>query len=845
MDREHYVVDEIHLRSLNQSDYNCYHTINSDLTNFRANFLKGTGYNQGSPQGNRQYCETCGKSGPECIGHPMILDMNSLNRHFISEFALKHVTAISASICRACKQVVTSSDKKKYSLKELSKLPVTKKVCKCNSMPTIVEIKEEKGNEKKQKYQKKSTDPKKFTSSIEDLYNLIAGDDFEFPPEFGIDKKTVLGFFYNKLVMLPAAEHQINFISGTEASVSEYTGMMQLYEDIFQMVNKYGDAESPELKKKLVSMFIGDSDNNFTGTASYISKADGKEGIFRGDGLNKRAYNTGRAVITLATRRACEIQIPKNIQKNLQHEVKIMGYNVNSMQKKVGLTVTHLVSGMQTSTLNRRKIYTKLTPGYKLKLGDVVLKSLEDGDFVIFSRQPTLWRHSELGYVIFGWDESCIGLHECNTAGHNADFDGDEGNVSVGASLDERIENEAMLSRYNIMGAHSGEPVIGITYNGKVGSYVLSTDDNIEEKLFYRMVSIIEGNLFEDVQNKAGNYITDKKIDLDYYRRKSIDNNLNFFSGRILISMLLPRCLNYTRGDVVIKKGIMLSGRLKGVDVASKLISAISNISPWRDDYLFIDRGYAMFSDYITAKGITISSQDYIMPDELNKQIKAPDMEEQLEILKKKISELEKMKIGQTKAYASNIEEKIIMLISNFEKKCTEILETSEFSERHISIVSFKSGARGNVSNIMTANVMVGQQYDQAERLGSNGERLSLYLAPSEVSIYSRGFIEHSYSDGLNPSELCVIANPSRRATFTVYSGTPESGNAARQSSRNLGGNHIDGTLALVDGNGCIMDSYYGLDTSRSQNQEVNGSTINSSINLSQMIDMLLNINNR
>lgn len=841
-----FTVGEFTVRPANEKDFAAYAHMPDRLPeskSFCDYFIGQTGYNPGSSEGNRQICKICGKGGPECLGHPTVLDMTGLNRRFLSEFAHDHIRRLSLSICRNCKNFVSQTNDVFVPLKELSKLPLSKKKCSCTS-PTIVEIREEKTGEKRQKYQRKNTDPKKFTSGINEFYDLLADPSFTVPPQFNIKKETILGFFYNKIFMLPAAEHQINFVAGMEASVSETTGMMQLYENIYNSVTKFADADAPELRKKLTLMYIGESESNYTGTPSYLTKMDGKEGLFRNEGINKRAFNTARAVITLGTRRSCEIQIAEYIQKNLQYKIKVMTYNIGTLQKKVGLTVTSLVTDMETSTLNCRKTFTKLTPNYKLKIGDVVLKTIEDGDHVIFSRQPTLWRHSELGYIVFGWNNKCIGLPETNTAGHNADFDGDEGNISIGADLDARIENQMILAKYNLTGAHSGEPVIGITYNGAVGAYVISTDDNIPEHLFEKLVSIIEGEILPEYRSSADNYITDIKVDREYYNRMAVKHKLNKNSGRILISMLLPKCLEYKRGDVEIHEGIMVKGKLKKVDVANKLISAIINVNPWRSDYLFVDRGYAMLSEYISAKGITISGEDYIMPGELNKQVKAPNMEELTKELEQEVEKLEMMKLGQTKAYVDNIESRIVRLIGEFEQKASSIMENSEYGERQISIVSFKSGARGNTSNIMTAVVMVGQQYDGIDRLGGDGERLSPYIAPDEVSIYSRGFIKHSYSDGLNPSELCMIANPSRRSTFAVYSGTPESGNASRQAVRNLGGLHVDGSLALIDRTGRVVDPLYGAgcDSARTRNQNVRGFTVNSALDIYHTMQIQKNL---
>lgn len=833
------------IRPANDRDYGAFSEISHNVANFSETFIQNSGYNPGSREGNRQVCKICGKGGPECIGHPLVLNMESLGRRFVSEFCIKHITQLSNIICRGCKKIVRPSSVEKFgehpTISELASLAESQMRCDCAS-PKIIEFKEQQ-KEKRQKYQKRDTKPKNFTTSADDLYEIIADENFKFPSYMGINKELILGFFYNKIFLLPSVEHQINFVPGLETSVNEVTGMMKLYEMIYNSVTKYGDPDSLELKNKLTCLQIGEKDNAHTGTPSYLTMMNGKEGLFRNEGINKRSFNTARAVISLGVLRSGQVQIPSYIKSNLQYRIKVASYNIQRLQSKVGVSVTHLVSEMETSSLNKRKNFIKLTTNDKLKIGDCVLKLPENGDYVIFSRQPTLWRHSELGYIAVEWDNKCIGLPETNTAGHNADFDGDEGNISIGANLESRIETEMSLAKYNLTGAHSGEPVIGITYNGTVGAYVISTDDNIPEHLFKRLVSIIEGEDIGSPNSPERYCVNDIKVDVEYYKKKAEEHKINYHSGRILISMLLPKNLEYRRGDVVIKKGIMVAGKLKKIDVANKLITAITNVSPWRRDYLFVDRGYAMLSEYITAKGITISSEDYIMPGELSKQVRADNMKELLKKLERDVKKLEEMKVGQTKAYVVEIEEQIIKIIGDFERKATSIMEESDYRNRDIAKVSFGSGARGNISNVMSAAVMVFQLYEGSDRLGENGETLSPYQDPDDVSLYSRGFVANSYSNGLSVDEMFMVANPSRRSAFTVYSGTPESGNASRQTVRNLGGLHVDATLALVDRTGRTVDPLYGCgcDPARIQNQEVNGFTYNSPLNVRHTIEILRN----
>lgn len=860
-----FVITSFSLRTADEKDYKAYTEIPNITTKdfkFMEFFIDNTGYNPGSAKGNKQECKVCGKSGSECIGHPLVMNLKPFECKFVSEFGEKTLKYITNSICSVCKKIVHEKDtqdkkkrndvdyspKKKLTLKELSALPLSKKACDCVS-PKICELKQEKveGAETKQKYASRDTKPKNMTFNITDIYNLLMEETIDFTP-FGFEKKNITNLFFDKLFLLPAANQQMAFKSGNDSGVDEITGYMKLYHDMWYNMNSSGNPNYPStgysFREIVTKIFIGEGDNKYPGTPSYLKTMNGKEGLYRNDALNKRVIGTGRAVITLGTKRAGQLQIPEYIQKNLHYKIEVMDHNIEELQKKVGINVTHLITEIEASTTNKRKTYMKLNPDFRLKRGDMVLKNIEDGDPVIFSRHPVLWMHSEIGYDCFVWKNKCIGIPETSAPGHNADFDGDEGNIYVGANLESRIEMSMNSARFNLMGAHSGTPVIGITYNGIVGAYVCSVDDDINPKLFDQLTMTIEGKMMETNSSPADNYLRNIKIDFDYYKRKAKEHNLKYYSGKILFSMLLPKTLNYKRGDVEIKNGIMLSGALKKVDVNNKLITAIAAIDPYRSPYLFVDRGYAMLSEYISAKGITISGRDYIMPGELRKQVEPENWNEMLEDLDRRVQEMENIKTKLTKASKENMEQKINNEIAQVIKKVNDLFEKGEYGSTGIAKISYKSGARGNIPNIVSAVTCVGQQHTGANRLGLNEPRLTLYSTYGSKSIFDKGFVRNSFSNGLSPHEVCMMASPARISAFTVYLGTPESGNASRQSACGLGGIYVDDSLSLVDRRGHILDPLYGAGSNptKTRNQETKCGTANSCVNIVEILNSHPNI---
>jgi DNA-directed RNA polymerase subunit A' len=635
-----------------------------------------------------------------------------------------------------------------------------------------------------------------------EVRDLIAATDLS---SLRFNKEYILDLFYNKMILLPTSVHPMNFKRSHGASVDEVTKMVEKYSELIKNVI---DKEVEKIRETQRTLSVSTGDDRYSGTPSHLMVCDQKTGLFRGPGQNKRAKITGRSVLTPNIHgRSSELWLPRFIMSNLQYEYIVSVHNKEWLQTEVGKSVKYLVVPLESSTTNRRCTYKKISKQTMLRLGDVVLKELCDGDYVSFFRNPTLWRHSLISYQVKGWDNYCIGLHETNTQGHNADFDGDEGNISVGADLAARIEMQMMDAAYQLFNGRSGEPIIGIAYNGIVGAYVLSTDDNIGDHTFVKLKGIIE---MQDVQHAGSSRFREIIIDESYYRERASEHGIPYKSGRTLISMLLPRTLNYTRGDVVIERGFMLRGQLRSVDVSKGLISAISEIDRWRLPYLFVDRGYAMMSAYISSKALTISALDYVMPGEKRKQIVPDGYKEKLHEVERKVAELELSKVRKTKASAQRIEEVILHEITSLSQTTEKLLLTGDYKKTSGSIISYMSGARGNIGNIVSTVAFVGQMFAGNLRYDPNVPRSSYYAPRHSVSIFDRGFIRNSYAEGLTPEEVMVIANTARLLALNTYLGTPISGQTAKQTTRHQADVRVSDTLSVIDGKGKVLDLLYG-----------------------------------
>ena len=70
-----------------------------------------------------------------------------------------------------------------------------------------------------------------------------------------------------------------------------------------------------------------------------------------------------------------------------------------------------------------------------LEYGDIIHRTLLDGDYVLFNRQPSLHKMSMMGHRVCVMKGDTFRLNVSVTPPYNADFDGDEMNMHAPQSI--------------------------------------------------------------------------------------------------------------------------------------------------------------------------------------------------------------------------------------------------------------------------------------------------------------------------------------------------------------------------------------------------------------------------
>ena len=479
-----------------------------------------------------------------------------------------------------------------------------------------------------------------------------------------------------------------------------------------------------------------------------------KLGFIRYTATTRRICNITRAVLNPGSMSFGKIRIPRE-SKMLEIKERVTAYNFDS-----------IIEAREAGEIKRIWAPSSDYPQWlhytsKISIGDIVLRQLREGDTVLFCRQPVLHSHSIVAYTVEFSDGNTIEIHSSNTTPHNADFDGDEGNIHVVPSTRGRVELEILAHTTQIViGPQSSSPMMGVVFNGISGGYLLSVSKNMNVKLY------------EELKTKIKNPYTKKFSKIEY-------------NGKELISYLFPPTFNYTGKNkdpekrVKIVNGIFVSGILDKGELAEtrngivhKLVIRYNTNVASR----FISDAQFLFVECLVHYGLSLSFKNYemnLLPDDWEERVKKVD-----KIVRKIEKIREKTTVGERQHYDEIIKSHINGLLL-YPKTQLDAADTN----LELIILAKLSRARGDPGNILSVVGLLGQQYSFGERLNDNRmyPRVTYYHEPHSKGIREHGFIDKAYINGLDPDHFWMACYDARVSLIIVQMNTPISGQKSRE----------------------------------------------------------------
>jgi DNA-directed RNA polymerase II subunit RPB1 len=484
----------------------------------------------------------------------------------------------------------------------------------------------------------------------------------------------------------------------------------------------------------------------------------GKGGRVRGNLMGKRVNFSARSVITPDPNLMIdELGVPEKIAKQMTIPETVSHLNIHRLKSLVDNGPQTHPGALYVNADNRR-YDLRYAQNVELAIGNVVERHLQDGDIVIFNRQPSLHKMSMMAHRIRVMRYETFRLNLCVTTPYNADFDGDEMNMHVPQSYESRAELlEIMHVPKQIITPKANRPVIGLVQDTLLGSSIFTNRDVFLER---------------DMAMNLCMWLDDWNGVLPV---PAILKPVELWTGKQIFSFILPNVnLNATSGPhdsstnsqlisaadtvVTISQGQHLSGILDKKSLGGSEGGLVHII--WKDHgpeaaKAMLSTAQRVVNYWLLHRGYTISVSDTIADEKVMGEI-ATILANTRATVTALIGDLDagriQLKPGLT--YMESFEKQINSQLNDATGKLGAEAQRSLSRANNINNM-VKGGSKGATINISQIIGCLGQQNVEGRRIPFGFDKRSLpHFTKNDLGAESRGFVANSYLIGLTPQEF-------------------------------------------------------------------------------------------
>ncbi|RME55349.1 DNA-directed RNA polymerase subunit A' [Candidatus Woesearchaeota archaeon] len=552
-----------------------------------------------------------------------------------------------------------------------------------------------------------------------------------------------------------------------------------------------------------------------------------KEGRFRHNLAGKRVNYAARTVISPDPKIAFnEVGVPKEVAMELTLAVRVTEWNIEYLKSfvkngpKVYPGANYVVyedgKKKKISPETQEQILEEFRPGL------IVERHLIDGDISIFNRQPSLHRMSIMSHRVVVLPGKSFRLNPAVCAPYNADFDGDEMNLHIPQTEEAQAEASILMDvQTQIISPKQGLNIIGCIDDSITGLYLLTkrmTMSKPEAIKLLLSIGVDKPERFKKFKDKVtGNEIFSAVLPEDF--------NFIGFTKSYKGEKIKGKKPQDIEGYVLIKNGEMKCGFIDKNLIGGGNGTLLRDIRRLYDEKTSVDLYGKIFRLGIAVlfkRGFTIKTQDADLADNVRSKVKSivndalEDVEQTIELFRKG-----KLKPFSSKTVEETLELMILQKLNEARNQIGNIIAKSDEGENSTLIMAH-SGAKGKIVNLAQTAALVGQQALRGKRIekGFKNRTLSLFK-PNDLSPEARGFVRHSYKQGLNPVEFFFHAMTGRDSLMDTALRTPKSGYLYRRISNALQDLKVEYDFTVRDANKSIVQFKYGddaIDVSKSDN---------------------------
>ncbi|MCK4479367.1 MAG: DNA-directed RNA polymerase subunit A' [Candidatus Lokiarchaeota archaeon] len=536
---------------------------------------------------------------------------------------------------------------------------------------------------------------------------------------------------------------------------------------------------------------------------TLTQRLKGKEGRFRSNLSGKRVDFSARSVISPNPYISInDVGVPIEIAKILTIPTNVNDWNIEEMKQLVLSGPFRHPGANYIIRTDRRRIdlrYVKnrkiiadmLTPGFTIE------RHLNEGDLVLFNRQPSLHRMSIMAHEVKIMEGRTFRLNLTVCPPYNADFDGDEMNLHVPQSEEARTEAELLLKVQNhILSPRFGGPILG-----GIQDFISSVFQFTSKNSIYNKKDALKLLYTGDVYKNNPNF------NLDQLTPVTVDPE-PMYSGKEIFSTLFPDDLNIKVKSkfckkcevceeenclydayVVIRNGKLITGTIDensfGAMQSNSILQRIIKDHGNALGRIFLDSATKMLLYVIRQNGMTMGLDEVYVHghayEEIEKILDDAKAESNKLIDAFHDNDTTILRRAPGRSMRETLELRIRQVLAEARKKAEETAADFIGDEAH-SVIMTKSGARGNILNLGQMSAVVGQQAIRGERINRGYSMRTLpHFKVNDLSPKSRGFVSSSYRNGLKPVEFFFHAMGGREGLVDTAVRTSTSGYMQRR----------------------------------------------------------------
>ena len=578
----------------------------------------------------------------------------------------------------------------------------------------------------------------------------------------------------------------------------------------------------------------------------FCQRLKGKQGRFRGNLSGKRVDFSGRTVISPDPNLAInEVAIPNRVAQSLTYPEKVTKYNFEKLKQRVENGPYKYPGATNMSNRFGQKFSLKHNPSEhvkNLRIGYTVERHLEDGDIVLFNRQPSLHKLSILCHFVKVRPHRTFRLNECVCTPYNADFDGDEMNLHVPQTEEARTEAvELMGVKHNLATPKNGEPIISAIQDFITASYLISSKDVFYDRKAFANIcmSMVDGDMQIDLPPpaiiKPQMLWTGKQVFnvmMRPNRATQVFVNLEAQCREFKSVKGRPRDLDENDAWLCIRNSEIMCGVMDKSTIGSGKKDSIfyAILRDFGPDAAIQTMGRLakLSARWLTDQGFSIGISDVYPGGQLSRL--------KTELVEKAYAEcdelIQRFRDGKLEKAAgcdeeTTLENQISGLLSGVRENAGKYC-ISELSKHNAPLIMASSGSKGSYLNVSQMVAAVGQQIIGGKRVEDGFQDRTLPHFPKNAkNPPSKGFVRNSFFSGLTPSEFLFHAMSGREGLVDTAVKTAETGYMSRRLIKSLEdlSSQYDNTVRNSTAN--IVQFRYGDDLLDPVNMEGKAKPVN------------------